>query len=75
MHPGQKMFYDFFIERAKDDKKDDAKKLLEDCFSKQDAGTFDRKYFEEIMPAFYDIVKPEATDELKAAMDNFASRL
>lgn len=75
MNPGQKMFYDFFIERAKDDKKEAAGKLLDDCFAKQDAGTFDRKYFEEIMPKFYDLVKPEATDELKAAMDNFASRL
>lgn len=75
MHPGQKMFYDFFIERAKDDKKEAAKKLLEDCFAKQAAGTFDHKYFAEVMPAFYDMVKPEAIGELKAAMENFASRL
>ncbi len=75
MNPGQEMFYNFFVERAMDDKKEDAKLLLEDCFSKQNAGAFDRKYFEEIMPKFFAIVKPEAVEELKSAMDSFSSRL
>lgn len=75
MNPGQQMFYSFFVERAMDDKKGEAKALLEDCFAKQDAGTFSREYFEEVVPKFYAVVKPEMIDEVRAAMDNFSSRL
>ncbi|MDR1704972.1 MAG: hypothetical protein LBS19_09880 [Clostridiales bacterium] len=75
MNPGQKMFNDFFVERALDDRKAEAQELLNECFAKQDAGAFDRNYFAEIKPKFFAIVKPEAVDELTAAMDNFASRL
>lgn len=75
MNPGQKMFYDFFIERTKDDRKEDAKVLLETGFAKQDAGTFSKEYFEEIMPKYFELIKPEATDELKEAMASFASRM
>lgn len=75
MNPGQEMFYNFFVERARDDKKEAAKLLLEDCFGQQNAGTFTRERFDEVMPKFFAIVKPEAMDELKAAMESFASRL
>ncbi len=75
MNPGQEMFYNFFMQRTKDDKKDVAKALLEDCFAKQNEGTFDGKYLEEIMPQFFAIVKPEAMEELKGAMSHFASKL
>ncbi len=75
MNQGQKMFYDFFIERTKADRIDDAKKLLEEGFARQAAGTFDKAYLDEVIPKYFDLVKPEAVDELKAAMENFASRL
>jgi len=75
MNQGQVMFYNFFIERVKDDKKEEAKLLLEDSFARQAAGTFDMSYFQEIMPKFFAIVKPEAVEEVKEAMDHFASRL
>jgi hypothetical protein len=75
MNPGQKMFNDFFVERAMDDRKAEAQELLDECFAKQDAGAFDKAYFEEIRPKFFALVKPEAVDELTAAMGQFASRL
>lgn len=75
MNQGQELFYNFFIERVKEDKKEEAKSLLEDSFAKQAEGTFDMAYFQEIMPKFFAIVKPEAVEEVKAAMDSFASRL
>ncbi|MGF7145621.1 hypothetical protein HNQ56_004064 [Anaerotaenia torta] len=75
MNPGQEMFYHFFMERARDDKKEEAKSLLEDSFARQAAGTFDMAYFQEIMPKFYAVVKPETVNEIKEAMDHFASRL
>ncbi len=75
MNPGQKQFYDFFIERTKDDKKEEAKALLEDGFARQAAGTFDKAFLEQVMPKYFEIIKPEAVDELKTAMAHFASRL
>mgnify|MGYP001193194166 CR=1 FL=1 len=75
MNKGQEMFYHFFIDRVMDDKKEEAKLLLEESFAKQDEGTFDMAYFQEIMPKFYAIVKPEALDEVKEAMEHFASGL
>lgn len=75
MNPGQKMFYDFFIDRAKEDKKEEAKALLEESFSRQAAGTFNMAYLQEVMPKFFNVVKPEAIDEVKEAMNHFASRL
>jgi hypothetical protein len=75
MNQGQEMFYNFFIERAMDDKSEEAKALLEERFAKQAAGTFDMAYLQEIMPKFFAVVKPEAIEEVKKAMNHFASRL
>lgn len=75
MNKGQEMFYNFFIERTADGKTEEAKTLLEDCFKKQDTGDFSREYFEEITPKMFSLIKPEAVDELKTAMNSFSSRL
>lgn len=75
MNQGQEMFYNFFMERAKADKKEEAKALLEEGFARQAAGTFDKAYLQEIMPQYFDFIKPEAIEELKQAMEHFASRL
>lgn len=75
MNPGQEQFYNFFIEKTMDDKKKEAKALLEAGFTKQAEGTFDRTYFEEVKPKYFALIKPEFMDEVKAAMDHFSSRL
>jgi hypothetical protein len=75
MNPEQKMFYNFFMERVKEDKKDEAKALLEESFARQDAGTFDKAYFQEMMPKYFAVIKPDAIEELKQAMEHFASSL
>lgn len=75
MNQGQEMFYNFFMERAKDDRKEEAKALLEEAFARQAAGTFDKDYLQEIMPEYFAVIKPEAVEELKEAMEHFASRL
>lgn len=69
------MFYDFFLERTKDDKKEEAKILLEEGFIRQDEGAFDKEYLEEVMPRYFELIKPEAAEELKDAMNSFSSRL
>jgi len=75
MNQGQEMFYNFSIERAKDGKKEGAKALLDESFAKQAAGTFDMAYLNELKPKLFAIVKLEAIEEVKKAMDHFASSL
>lgn len=75
MNQGQELFYNFFMERAKDDKKEEARILLEEGFARQAAGIFDKAYLQEIMPKYFAVIKPEAIEELKQAMEHFASRL
>lgn len=75
MNPGQEMFYNFFMERAQEDKKEEAKALLEQGFAKQAEGTFDQNYLQEVMPKYFAVIKPEAVEELKQAMAHFSSRL
>lgn len=43
--------------------------------SRQAAGTFDRAYLEKIMPKLFACIKPEAAEEVKQAMEHFASTL
>ena len=69
------MFYKFFMERTKEDKKEEAKALLEEGFVRQEEGTFDKAYLEEIMPKYFDLIRPDAVEELKEAMAHFSSRL
>lgn len=75
MNPGQEQFYNFFIERTMDDKKEEAKELLMEGFAKQAEGTFDRQYFEEVKPKYFALIKSECIEEVKAAMEHFSSRL
>lgn len=75
MNQGQEMFYKFFMERTKEDKKEEAKALLEEGFVRQEEGTFDKAYLEEIMPKYFDLIRPDAVEELKEAMAHFSSRL
>ena len=75
MNHGPMHLHIIFIERAKDDKKEEAKALLEESFARQDAGTFDKAYFEKMLPKYMAVIKPEAIEEVKEAMEHFASRL
>ncbi len=74
MNPGQQQFYTFIMERVRDEKKEEAKTLLEDSLARQTDGTFSRAYLHDIMPNFTDIVNPEAIEDVKAAMSQFATK-
>lgn len=75
MNQGQELFYHFFMERTANDKKEDARNLLEECFAMQDAGSFDRNYFDTVLPHLLALVKPEALADVKEAVNHFASKL
>lgn len=69
------MFYNFFMERVKDGKEDEDKALLEEAFTRQAEGTFGKSYLQETMSQYFALLKPEAIEEVKQAMEHFASAL
>lgn len=75
MNPGQQMFYNFFMERVTKGKEEEAKALLNTGFEKQAAGTFDSNYLKEMMPKYFELIKPEFVEDLKNAMAHFGGNL
>lgn len=75
MNAGQKMFHDFFMNMVIEGKEDEAEKTLSESFEKQENGTFNAEYLESIMSKYYSLIKPECTEQLKKAMEHFASNL
>lgn len=67
MNQNQEMFYNFFMERVMDDKKEEAKAILMDNFAAQDRGEFTKEYMEAQMPKLMAMVKPECMQELMNA--------
>lgn len=75
MNPGQQQFYDFFMERIKEDKVEEAKTILQENFKKQDEGTFTKEYMQESMAKLMSFVKPEFLEDLKNAAAHMNSTL
>lgn len=74
MNNGQKMFHDFFMNMVQEGKEAEAESALAESFEKQDNGTFNADYLNSIMPKYYELIKPECTEQLKKAMEQFASK-
>lgn len=74
MNNGQKMFHDFFMNMVKEGNEQEAEKALAESFEKQENGTFNAEYLQSIMPKYYSLIKPECTEQLKKAMEHFASQ-
>lgn len=74
MNQGQQKFYDFIMERVKDDRCQDAKALLEEHFIKQEAGTFTHEDIMQFIPKMTEMLKQEHVDEVTAIMMEFAGK-
>jgi len=75
MTSGQEQFYNFIVERVKDEYKDAAIKLMQENFRKQANGTFTRDDMMETQTKIIQMLKPEALEEVKAAMAHFSSQM
>lgn len=74
MNIGQKMFKEFFMNIVKEECKEEAEQLLAESFEKQANGTFNKEYLIKMTPKYFSLVKEESIDQLKKAMENFASK-
>jgi len=74
MNEGQEKFFGFIMGRVQDGKQDEAKKLLEENFTRQANGTFNSEYLNEVMPKIMALLKPECAEEVKNVMSQFGSQ-
>jgi len=74
MDPGQEKFLNFIVERVSEECIEDAKDLLNKNFVKQDRGEFSREDMLNTQQALLKMLKPEAMEEVKAAMAYFSSQ-
>jgi hypothetical protein len=71
MNAGQRQFFDFIMERTRDDQKNAMKALLEEGFARQDNGTFTSEYMADYTPKMLSFLMPEHVEEVKAITENF----
>jgi Tfp pilus assembly pilus retraction ATPase PilT len=72
MNQGQERFFNFILERVKEDKVEEAKALLTANFRKQAEGTFTHEDIMQSTTKITALLKPEKIEEVKAVMKQFA---
>lgn len=75
MNPGQEKFLTFMLDRVREEKQDYVKELLISNFKKQQEGTFNMEDMQSTQAKLMEVLKPEAVEEVKAAMSHFAGEL
>lgn len=74
MKEEQKRFYDYMLERAKAECKDQMKHILLESFSKQEDGTFTIEYQNEIIPQLMSFIKSDYLDEVKRIVTTYKNQ-
>lgn len=75
MKDGQQQFMQFILNNVKADKQEQAKELLQESFSKQADGTFNKEYLETFISQMLDMIKDENQEQVQAVMMKFKSQL
>ena len=71
----QKMLRGYVMSMVREDRRDEAERVLAEGLARQDEGTFDAAYLESMQPTYLDLVKPEHVGTLQNAMAQLSSRL
>ncbi len=71
MHEGQEKFYNFILERVKEEKLEEAKALLLEGFEKQADNTFNADYMASYISKMTSLLKDEHVDEVAGIMSQF----
>lgn len=75
MNQGQEKFQSYILERVQDERNDDAKALLTECFDKQDAGTFTRQDITQLIPKLIPLLHQDKVEEVHEVIKGFANHL
>lgn len=68
MNQGQQMFLGFILQRVKEDKKEEAREMLNEAFRRQEEGTFDKDFVRHFIPNMLKLIKDEFYDEVQDVM-------
>ena len=71
MENGQKLFYDFIMERTREGKKEEMEAVLEDFFRPPQEGEGDPAAFQKRIEAITALLRPEAVSEFHKMIDPF----
>lgn len=71
MNEGQKKFQEFIMNAVKEERKEEAGKLLEESFAKQADGSFNMMYLASFVPKMMDMIKPDQLENVRSVMENF----
>ena len=75
MHSGQKQFYDYIFKRVRSGNEEEAKKLLNESFEKQENGTFDQDYLQSFMIEMLELIQDEDKEEVEMIMNEFGKKI
>ncbi|GEM_PF-3589198 len=75
LSPSQMILYTYIISRVKKDRRDEAKKLINEGFSLEKKGNLSKEYLLSMKAKYIDLAKPEAVPELTKAIDDYISSL
>lgn len=72
MNQGQEQFLNYILERAKEDKVEEAKALLSANFKKQAEGNFTQDEITQFIPKMINLLKPDKVEEVQAVIKQFS---
>jgi len=75
MNNGQNQFRDFILERAKKDKVEEARVLLDDSFVKQAEGRITPHYMNNLLPNMIALIEPDKVEEVRKVMEDYSNNL
>lgn len=74
MSEQQEKFYQFIMQRIREENKEQAKRLLEESFAKQNSKTIDVAFLYEFQQIMLGFVKEESKEEVKMILNQFQKR-
>jgi hypothetical protein len=75
MNEGQEKFLSFFLANAKEDQKEEAKRLLMNSFAEQQQKKMTSAEFAELNEQLLPLIKPENLETVTQAMMHFSQQL
>ncbi len=72
MDQGQQQFLEYFLERVKEDKVEEAKALFNETFKKLTEGNISQEEIMMLIPVAMELLKPDKVEEVVAVMSEFA---
>lgn len=75
MKAEEQKFYDFIMDRTKDDRKEDMKHLLAELMERRATDKLDKMYLMSVVPRALSYLDPDSVNEVKKVVSEFSAKL